>query len=61
MNPNLTTRTGLVAPNAPCPKCKSYMFMTRQDDRGYFKLCKQCGYRKYDKLHWYERLMFWKY
>lgn len=60
---NLTTQTGLVAPNSPCPKCKSYMFMLRQDDKSYFHRCKDCGYEKRPKRDWkvyFQRFMFWK-
>jgi len=52
----------------PCPKCKSFMFMTRFIDGVYYLKCKDCGYRKRkDKIDWYgavkcylERFKFWK-
>lgn len=58
----------IVSASPPCPKCKSYMFMTRYIEGVYYLKCRDCGYKKRkDKKDWYgavthylERWKFWK-
>ena len=65
--PNLI---GLSSPNPQCPKCKSYMFMPRELDGVYYRLCKDCGFKGQPKRsfaeklsalrNYLERYAFWK-
>ena len=64
----MSNQTQIKSASPPCPKCKSYLFMTRFIDGVYYLRCKNCGYQKHkDKVNWYkvvmrylERFMFWK-
>ena len=59
---------GLIPSNPSCPKCGSYMFMPREKDGVYFRLCKDCGFKGLGRwsLRWkdikiyLERFWFWK-
>jgi len=52
----------------PCPKCESWMFMTRVIDGMSYRKCRDCGYKQLrDKRDWkasvllyLERFWFWK-